>query len=245
MDNGREAALRSLRRPVEDDRCREIVAGLCPPFGTLPACLLERAVDLHFHDLKPWRKQPPRRFVGLEHRLQQCSKALPGRESLPHQVFEFHQIGLERGDQQLNRNRCLTGRAGAASDVDQSDDEAIDFRPHPVRYFVAFLRCRGGEQSGRRCNQPIGRARDFHRTGDLRHAGIDQLEPIAHLAKRVDASGGGQHSEAADPEECEQQSPAYSWIPPPRCRNVGFSCVHRKCGHGSPAPVTSAEVYTH
>jgi hypothetical protein len=51
----------------------------------------------------------------------------------------------------------------------------------------------------------------------LRDTGIDQLEPIADLAKRVDARGRGQYGEAADPEECEQQPRAHSEIPTPAC----------------------------
>ena len=139
-------------------------------------------------------------------------EALPGLEPQAHQVLELRQIGAQGRDEQLNRNRGLAGRA-AAADIDQSDNEAIGFRPHPARDFVALLRRRGGKQCGGRCDQPIGRARNLHRADDLRHAGIDQLEPIADLAKRVDAGCGGQHGEAADPEEGEQQPRAYSEIP--------------------------------
>ena len=214
VDDGGEAALRGLRRPVENDRRREIAPGLRTWFGIVLACLVERAVDLHLHDLEPWRKQPLRLLIGLEHRLQQSSEALPGLEAQSHQVLEFRQIGSQGGDQQLDRDRRLTGGAGA-SDVVQSDDEAIDFRPHPVRYFVTFLRRRRGEQGRGRRDETIGRARDFHRADDLRHAGIDQLEPFADLAKCVDARGRGQNGEGADPEECEQQPRANSEIPGP------------------------------
>ena len=44
----------------------------------------------------------------------------------------------------------------------------------------------------------------------MRHTGIDQLEPLADLAERVDAGGGGHDGEGADPEEREQQPPAHS-----------------------------------
>ncbi|HKF08739.1 MAG TPA: hypothetical protein VKB89_08465 [Xanthobacteraceae bacterium] len=225
VDNGREAALRSLRRAVENDRCGELAPSLRTGLGTLLACLVERAADLHFHDLKPWREQPLRLFIDLEHRLQQSGEALPGLESQPHQIFQFQQVGSERGGQQLDRNRRLACRADAASDIGQSDDEAIDLRPHPVRYFIVFLRCRGGEQGGSGRDQPVRRARDFHRADDLRHAGIDHLQPIADLAKRVDARGRGQHSEAADAEEGEQQARANSEIQAPRCRSVSLFCI--------------------
>jgi hypothetical protein len=42
------------------------------------------------------------------------------------------------------------------SDLIQSNDEAIDFRPHPARYFVTFLRRRGGKQR-REDRQPAAR----------------------------------------------------------------------------------------
>ena len=159
---------------------------------------------MHLHDLEPWRKQPLRLLIGLEHRLQQASEALPGLEAQSHQVFKLRQVGSQGGDQQLDRDRRLPGGA-EASDLIQSNDEAIDFRPHPARYFVTFLRRRGGKQGRRRRDEPIRRARDLHRADDLRHAGIDQLEPMADLAKRVDARSRGQYGEGADPEEREQQ----------------------------------------
>jgi hypothetical protein len=202
--DGSEASLCSLRRSVENDRGSEITAVLPNRVGIAFACIIERAVDLHLHDLEPWRKQPLRLLIGLEHRLQQPCEALPGVEAQPHQVLQLSQIGAQGADQQLDRDRRLPGRAGA-SDLVQSDDEAIDFRAHPARYVVAFLRGLGGEQRRCRSDETIGRTRDLHRADDLRHAGIDQLEPIADLVKCIDAGGRGQHGEGADPEECEQQ----------------------------------------
>ena len=84
IDNGSEAALCTLRRAVENDQCREIALGLHSSFGILLARLLERAADLHLHDLEPWRKQPLRLLTGLEYRLQKSSEALPSLEPQPY-----------------------------------------------------------------------------------------------------------------------------------------------------------------
>ena len=170
---------------------------------------------MHFHDLEPWGKQPLCILIGPEYCLQESGEPLPGLEAQSHQVLKFRQIGSQGCDQQLDRNRRL-GRRAAASDRGQPDDEAIDFRPHPVGYFVIFLGGGGSEQGGGRRDQPIGRARGSHQIDDLRNAGIDQLEPLADLAKRVDAGRRGQHREGADPEECEQQPRPHSEIPAPK-----------------------------
>ena len=167
---------------------------------------------MHVHDLEPWRKQPLRLLIGLEYGLQQSGEAFPGGDTLSHQVFELRQIGSQGRDQKLDRNCGLSHRADA-TDLVQSDDQAVDFRPHPVRYFVKLLCRDGGEQGRSGRNEPIGRARDFHRADCLRHAGIDQFEPLSDLARRVDASRGGHHCERANPEEREQQPPAYAKIP--------------------------------
>ena len=52
--------------------------------------------------------------------------------------------------------------------------------------------------------------RDYPRRS---YARIDQIEPVANLAKRVDAGGGGEDGKAADPEEGEQQSRANPEMP--------------------------------
>ena len=235
--------MRRLRRAVENDRGPEVASGLCARFGPLAADLGERTADLHLHDLQPRRKQPLRLLVGLEHRLQQSGDTLPGLEPQSHQVLELGQIGSQRSDQRLDRRRRLSGRAGAQHVV-QADDEAIDLRPHPVRDLVAFLGRGGREQRGGRRDQPVGRTRDRQRADHLRHAGIDQLEPIADLAKCIDAGRRGQDGEAADREECEQQPRTHSDSPPVPpviarggrrgCRNVRlFRC---QCRHGPQAP---------
>ncbi len=131
-----------------------------------------------------------------------ASRSLVSRRSLT-RFSSSVEIGSQGGDQQLNRNCGLTGGA-AAFYIDQPDDEAIDFRPHPIRDFVTVFRRRRGQERRSRRDEPIGRARDLHRADDLRHTGIDQLESIADLTKRIDARGGGQHCEGADPEEREQ-----------------------------------------
>ena len=172
-------------------------------FDIEPAGVVERAIDLHLHDLEPRRKQTLRLLVGLEHDLQQTGQALPRLDARSHQIFKLRQVGSQRRDQRLDGDSRFAGRAGARGLV-QCGDKAVGFRPHPLRCFVAFLRRRGGEQGGSRSDQPVGCARDFERADHLRHAGIDQFEAIADLAKGVDAGGGGEHGEGADPEEREQ-----------------------------------------
>jgi hypothetical protein len=195
-----------------NDRSDETPRSLRLCFSIAFACVLDRAIDLHVHDLKPGRKQPLRLLIGLEYGLQQSSETLSGGDTLAHQIFELRQIGSQRRDQQLDRN-CGRSRCAAATDLVESDDQAVDFRPHPLRYFFELLCSDGGEQGRSRCNEPISRARDFQRTDCLRHAGIDPFEPFSDLARRIDASRGGHHCERADTEEREQQPPAYAKIP--------------------------------
>src|SRR5262245_39402672 len=99
IENGREAALRNLRRPVKNDGARELASGLRTEVGIVLAGLFERAADLHLHDLEPWRKQPLRFLIGLEHRLQKSSEALPGLEAPSHQALKLRQVGSQGGDQ--------------------------------------------------------------------------------------------------------------------------------------------------
>jgi hypothetical protein len=233
VKNGSETALRGLRRPVEHDPGREITRVEPCRVGAALARLVERAADLHLHDLEPRREQPLRRLVGLKCCLQVSGEAGADLEPPSHQGLELRQIGSQRGDQQLDRDRRLAGAAGA-SDVGQPDDEAVDLRPHPARYLVALLRGRGGEQGGSRGDEPIGRARDRHRADDLRHAGIDQFEPVSDLAESIDTGGGGKNGEGADPEEGEQQPPADAEIPAPEFRTVRLSAF--QCRRGQPAP---------
>src|SRR5438046_2253515 len=67
VDNGGEPALCGLCRPIENDRCREVASVLGARFDIGPAGVVERAIDLHLHDLEPRRKQTLRLLVGLEH----------------------------------------------------------------------------------------------------------------------------------------------------------------------------------
>ena len=193
-------------------------ACLAHRLGAALACLVERAADLHLHDLEPWGEQLLRGLIGLKHRLQEAGEALPGLQPQSHQGLELRQIGSQRGDQQLDRDRRLPGVA-ATSDIVQADDEAVDLRPHPAGDLVALLLGRGGEQRRSGGDETIGRTRNLHGADGLRHAGIDQLEPVANLAKRVDAGRGGEDGKAADPEEREQQSRANPEMPGPEVLN--------------------------
>jgi hypothetical protein len=56
----------------------------------------------------------------------------------------------------------------------------------------------------------------------LRGASIDQLESIADLTKRIDARGGGQHREGADPDKRKQEPPADSELPSLGSCNAGI-----------------------
>ena len=107
VENGGEAALRSLRRAVEHDPGREIAGRLRIWAGVALTRVVERAADLHLHDLEPGGEQPLRRLIGLEHRLQESGEALAGLEPLSHQGLELRQIGSQRGDQQLDRDRRI------------------------------------------------------------------------------------------------------------------------------------------
>src|SRR5260221_8494029 len=146
----RSSRLRRSWNPITGRRdfSGEIAPCLRPWFGIALARLVERAADLHLHDLEPWRKQPLRFLIGLEHRLQQSVEALLCLKTEPHQALDVRQIRSQEGDQQWDRNWRLAGGA-EANDVIQCRDGAIDFRPHPVRDFFAFLRRGGGEQGGR------------------------------------------------------------------------------------------------
>ncbi len=95
VDDAGEPALRRLRRPVEQDRAGEVAAGgsALPAIGF--ARLIERAVDLHFHDLDPGREQPLRLLVGLEYAAQVTGQALPGRQAQAYQVLELRQVGAQ------------------------------------------------------------------------------------------------------------------------------------------------------
>ena len=77
VHDGSEAALGGLRGPVENNRCAEVAPGLRAWFGALLADLVERAVDLHLHDLKPGGKQSLRLLIGLERGLQQLRRGAP------------------------------------------------------------------------------------------------------------------------------------------------------------------------
>ena len=217
--NGGEAALRGLRRPVENDRCREIAPGLRARFGIALARLVERAADLHLHDLEPWRKQPLRLLIGLEHRLQTVRRGAPWSSSRSPTRFSSS-ARLDRNE--ATSNWIVTAASPAVP------KRTMSFSPMMRRSTSGRIRFDissrsfvvvGGEQGRSRRDQPIGRARDLHRADDLRHAGIDQLEPIADLAKRIDAGGRSQYGEGADPEECEQQPRAHSEIPAPNVSN--------------------------
>jgi len=88
----------------------------------------------------------------------------------------------------LNRNGGVTRRAGAA-DIDQADDEAIDFRrirfDTSSRSFVVEAASSAGADAMSR-----SAARDISIDGDdLRDTGIDQLNPVADFAKGVDTGG--------------------------------------------------------
>ena len=133
----------------------------------------------------------------------------------------------------MNRNCGLTDDAGTFY-IDQPGDETIDFRPHSIRDFVTVFRRRRGQQSRRRRDEPVGGARDLHRRDDLRGASIDQLESIADLTKRIDARGGGQHREGADPDKRKQEPPADSELPSLRSCNMGAFSV--ESGHVTAAP---------
>jgi hypothetical protein len=134
---------------------------------------------------------------------------------LSYQCLELRQVRSQRGDQQLDRDRRLAGVA-PTSNIVQPDDEAVDLRPHPAGDLVALLLVRCSEQRRGGGDETIGCTRNLHGAHGLRHAGIHQIEPVANLAKRVDAGRSGKDGKAADPEEGEQQSRANPEMPNPR-----------------------------
>ena len=110
VESGGEAALRSLCRAVEHNPGREIACLLAHRLGAALACLVERAADLHLHNLEPWGEQLLRGLTGLKHRLQEAGEALSRLQPLSHQRLELRQVRSQRGDQQLDRDRRLARR---------------------------------------------------------------------------------------------------------------------------------------
>ena len=127
-------------------------------------------------------------------------------------LFQRSEVAGERSHDRLDPAERQHGRA-VLLQHQQLGLEDVDFGLEPALDLVAPLAVGGGEQRRGRGDDAFRRARQLERRDCRRNAGIDHVEPLAHLPESVDANGGGQDREGRDAEEGEQQTRAHAEIP--------------------------------